>query len=82
MSHTSQTRTESDYTRACSDASVNLLDRSVVTLHVPTVNATSLGTAIPVSSPWFHQEAVVVMGLIRFIYLFSDGPHPGARMFR
>ena len=69
MSQTSQTRTESDYTRAFSDASVNLPDRSVVMLHVPTVSAISLGIALPVSSPWFHQEAVAVVGLIRFIYI-------------
>ena len=55
-------------------------------LYVPTVKATSLGTALPVSSPWYQQVAVAVTGLIRliclFIYLFSDGPHPGARVFR
>jgi hypothetical protein len=65
MSKTSQTRTEIDYTRAFSDASANLPDRSVVILHVPTVDAVSLGTALPVSSPWFHQEVVAIMGLIR-----------------
>ena len=40
MSHTSQTRTGSDYTRVFSDANANLPDRSVVILHVPTVSAT------------------------------------------
>jgi len=47
MSQTSQTRTESDYTRAFSDASANVPDQSVVMLHVPTVNATSLPVAYP-----------------------------------
>lgn len=69
MTQTSQTGTESDYTRAFSDASANPPARSVIMLHVPTVNATSLGTVLVVGSPWFHQEAVAVMRLNRLIYL-------------
>jgi len=34
------------------------------------VNSTSLGTALPVSSPWFHQEVTALMVLIWLIYLF------------
>jgi hypothetical protein len=74
MSQTLQTRAESDYTRAFSDASANQPDRSEIILHVPNVNATSLGTALPLiqrsSYPWLHKEAVFLLGLIRLIYLF------------
>jgi len=68
MSQNSQTGTESGYIREYSDASANLPDRSVVTLRVPAVNATSLGTTLPVNSPRFHQEDVSFMGLIRFLF--------------
>jgi hypothetical protein len=43
-------------------------------MNITSVKATSLGLAQLViqrtSSPWFHQEAVALMGLITFIYLF------------
>jgi len=42
--------------------------------HTTNVKAISLGIDHLVikqsSCPWFHQEAVSLMGLIRFIYLF------------
>jgi hypothetical protein len=43
-------------------------------MHTTSVKATSLGKANllikQLSSPWFHQEANALMGLIRLIYLF------------
>jgi hypothetical protein len=44
MSQTPQTQAESGCTSAFSDASDNLPDRSKIALHVPSVNATPLGT--------------------------------------
>jgi hypothetical protein len=60
----------------CSDTSAKLLDRreTVRVLRDPRVNESCLGIGHVVvkhwSSPWFHQRAVALAGLIRLIYLF------------
>jgi hypothetical protein len=74
MLETPQTYEEHGYTCVCSDANVNLPDRSEIILDVPSVNATSLGFAQLViknsNSSWSDQEAVKLMRIIWFIYLF------------
>jgi hypothetical protein len=50
---------------------VNIPDQSEIASLVPHVDATSLGITRLVikdsSCPWFHQEAIALMGLIRLI---------------
>jgi hypothetical protein len=74
MLQTVQTSAEGGYTSVFSDASTNLPDQSKIVLHVPTVNVTSLGLAHleikDLSSPWFHQKAVALIGLIRLGLLY------------
>jgi hypothetical protein len=60
----------------CSDARVALPDRreTAGVLHDPRVSTSCLGIGHLVvkhwSSPWFHQRAVALVGLIRLLYLF------------
>jgi len=57
-----------------SDASAKPTDRSKIVLHVPSVNATSLGIAQLVikdySYPWLHRYPHAIIWDYLFIYLF------------
>jgi len=67
MSQSPQSQGESGYTSAMSDESANLPEWSEPVCDIVT-NSSPTDTLS--SSPWFHQEAVVLMGLITVICVF------------
>jgi hypothetical protein len=74
------------HAQECSSrTTVKKVQKSLRMAHTHTTHAKAVSLGIDhlvikqSSSPWFYQEAVSLMGLIRLIYLFIKGYQPPSR---